>query len=197
MSKIIYDPEAPEKVFLRPQVENRPMRYVESIERVGIISDQKHGIAMFTSRSVPNVGPAGPPGPAGADAHGFDTIIASCSDETTALTTGGPKTTFRCPYPLDMTNGFVRASLTTAPAGSALIVDIHMNGSTMFSTPIYIDAGSRTSVGSTPQSVISIPLVGGLPIIPDDAEFLVHIIQVGSSFGGAGLKVAVTGEKSL
>jgi hypothetical protein len=77
-----------------------------------------------------------------------------------------------------------------------MIVDVHMNGTTMFSTPISIDAGSRTSVGSTPQSVISIPLVGGLPIIPDDAEFLVYVNQVGSTFAGSGLKVAVTGEKA-
>jgi hypothetical protein len=175
MSKLYQDTEYPELVYLRP---------------APATIDQAHAIAMYTSRSVPNVGPQGPPG------HGFDTIIASCSDEFTPIPIGGPKTTFRCPYPLDMTNGFVRASLTTAPTGASMIIDITMNGTTMFSTPISIDAGSRTSVGSTPQSVISIPLVGGLPIIPDDAEFLVYVNQVGSTFAGAGLKVAVTGEKA-
>lgn len=189
MSKIIYDPERPEKVYLRPAPPTRPIRYIESIERAGLVTDLKHGIAMYTSRSVPNVGPQGPPG------HGFDTIIASCSDENTPINVGGPKTTFRCPYALDMTNGFVRASLTNAPIGAQMIIDITMNGTSMFSTNIYIDAGSRTSVGSTPQSVISIPLIGGLPIIPDDAEFLVYVDQVGSTFAGSGLKVAVTGEK--
>jgi hypothetical protein len=154
-----------------------------------MVVDHAHAIAMYTSRSVPNVGPQGPPG------HGFDTIIASCSDENTPITLGGPKTTFRAPYALDMTNGFVRASLTTAATGAQFIVDVHMNGVTMFSTPIYIDAGSRTSVGSTPQSVISIPLITGLPIVPDDAEFLVYVTQVGSIAAGTGLKVAVTGEK--
>lgn len=190
MSKIIYDPEKPDKVFLRPTAGARPVRYLESIEKSGIITDLKHGIAMYTSRSVPNVGPQGPPG------HGFDTIIASCSDEFTPIPVGGPKTTFRAPYPLDMTNGFVRASLTIAPVGASMIIDITMNGVSMFSTPIHIEAGSRTSVGAAIQSVISIPLIGGLPIVPDDAEFLVYVTQVGSTFAGSGLKVAVTGEKA-
>lgn len=189
MSKIYQDTEYPELVFLKPAASTRPVRTLESIEQSGLVVDQAHAIAMYTSRSVPNVGPQGPPG------HGFDTIIASCSDENTPINVGGPKTTFRAPYALDMTNGFVRASLTNAPTGAAMIIDITMNGTSMFSTKIYIDDGSRTSVGSTPQSVINIPLVGGLPIVPDDAEFLVYVDQVGSTYAGSGLKVAVTGEK--
>lgn len=189
MSKIIHDPEKPEVVFIRPDYKNRETRYIESIEKSGLILDLAHGIAMFTSRSVPNVGPQGPPG------HGFDTIIASCSDEYTPISVGGPKTTFRCPYPLEMTNGFVRASLTTAPLGSDMIIDITMNGTTMFSTPMHIEPGSRTSVGAAIQSVINIPLINGLMVIPDDAEFLVYVTQVGSTTAGTGLKVAVTGEK--
>jgi len=190
MGDIYHDNDYPEIVHLQPTPATRPVRTIESIEQAGLVVDHAHAIAMYTSRSVPNVGPQGPPG------HGFDTIIASCSDENSPITTGGPKTTFRCPYPLDMTNGFVRASLTNAPTGAQMIIDITMNGTTMFSTPIYIDAGSRTSVGSTPQSVISIPLINGLPTIPDDAEFLVYVTQIGSTVAGTGLKVAVTGEKT-
>lgn len=189
MSTFHLDKEYPELVWLRPAPETRPVRTIEDMEQAGMVVDAAHAIAMYTSRSVPNVGPQGPPG------HGFDTIIASCSDEITPISVGGPKTTFRCPYPLDMTNGFVRASLTTAATGAPMIIDITMNGVSMFSTPITIDAGSRTSVGSTPQSVLNIPLVGGVPLIPDDAEFLVYVTQVGSIIAGMGLKVAVTGEK--
>ena len=189
MSKIYQDTEYPQFVTLQPAPDTRPVKLMEQIEQNGLVSDQMHAIAAYTSRSVPNVGPQGPPG------HGFDTIIASCSDENTPINVGGPKTTFRCPYALDMTNGFVRASLTNAPTGAQMIIDITINGTSMFSTKMYIDAGSRTTVGSTPQSVISIPLIGGLPIIPDDAEFLVYVDQVGSTFAGSGLKVAVTGEK--
>lgn len=189
MSTFHLDTEYPEMVWLRPAPETRPVRTIEDMEQAGLVVDAAHAIAMYTSRSVPNVGPQGPPG------HGFDTIIASCSDEITPIAIGGPKTTFRCPYPLDMTNGFVRASLTTAPTGAQMIIDITMNGVSMFSTLIYIDAGSRTSVGSSPQSVLNIPLIGGIPLIPDDAEFLVYVNQVGATIAGMGLKVAVTGEK--
>lgn len=190
MGDIYHDNDYPEIVHLQPTPATRPVRTIESIEQSGLVVDHAHAIAMYTSRSVPNVGPQGPPG------HGFDTIIASCSDEYTPISVGGPKTTFRCPYPLDMTNGFVRASLTSAPTGADMIIDITMNGTTMFSTPMHIEPGSRTSVGAAIQSVISIPLISGLPIIPDDAEFLVYVTQVGSGVAGTGLKVAVTGEKT-
>jgi hypothetical protein len=190
MSTIKHDPENPETVWLRPTEATRPVRIIQRVEQTGLIHDNQHAIAMYTAHAAPSVGPQGPPG------HGFDTIIASCSDEFTPIVTGGPKTTFRAPYPLDMTNGFVRASLTQACTGAQMIIDIHMNGASMFSTKMYIDDGSRTTVGSTPQSAIDIPLVGGIMLVPDDAEFLVYVDQVGSTFAGSGLKVAVTGEKA-
>lgn len=121
----------------------------------------------------------------------FDTIIASASDEETPLTVGGPKTTFRAPYGLNLENGYVRISLTNAPAGSALIVRLTVNGVDLFTTNVQIDAGSRTSVGSVVPAVIDPEMM----IIPDDAEFLVYITQVGSTYAGSGLKVAVTGVK--
>jgi hypothetical protein len=32
--------------------------------------------------------------------------------------------------------------------------------------------------------------------IPDDAEFIVYVVGVGSTFAGSGLKVAITGIKN-
>jgi hypothetical protein len=90
---------------------------------------------------------------------------------------------------MDLSSGYVRISLTNAPIGLALIVDVTMNGTTLFSTLVQIDAGSLTSVGS------SVPAVLAITSIPDDAEYLVYITQVGSSYAGSGLKVAVTGIK--
>ena len=119
----------------------------------------------------------------------FDTIIASASDEYTPISLGGPKTTFRNPYPLDMTNGYVRIGLTVAPDGADFIVDVHMNGVTMFSTPLHIDDGMDTSVGSATPAVLAIAS------IPDDAKFQVYVEQIGLYTAGAGLKVAVTGVK--
>lgn len=190
MSKIYQDSEYPELVFLKPTASTRPVRTIESIEQSGLVVDQAHAIAMYTSRSVPNVGPQGPPG---EDQNSwFDTIIASASDEFTPITTGGPKTTFRAPYPLDLTLGYVRISLTQAATGSPLIVQLTVNGTNLFTTPVQCDAGSRTSVGSATPAVID-PL---MLYIPDDAEFLVYVNAVGSTFAGSGLKVAVTGIKT-
>jgi hypothetical protein len=45
------------------------------------------------------------------------------SDETTALTTGVAKATFRMPYAMTVTD--VRATVSTAPTGSNIIVDIN------------------------------------------------------------------------
>ena len=179
----VYDPKKPNMVYLRPNPGARPVKYEKGSSLQGMLLDRKHSIAMYTSRAGMAVGPPGP------TPDVYDTIIASASDELTPITVGGPKTTFRAPYPFDMATGFVRASLTTAPTGSDMIIDITMNGTTMFSTPIHIAPGSRTSVGAPMQSVLSIAS------IPDDAEFLVHVSQIGSSFAGTGLKVALTGKK--
>lgn len=182
---LVYDPKRPNMVYLRPNPGARPIKYEKDVAMQGIMLDRKHSVALYTSRAGMA---AGPPGPM---PDVFDTIIASASDEFTPLTVGGPKTKFRAPYAFDMTEGYVRASLTTAPVGASLIVDLTMNGSTMFSVPIHIETGERTSVTAGMQSVISIPSM----LVPDDAEFLIYITQIGSSFAGTGLKVALTGKK--
>lgn len=185
----VSDDKKPSMVHLVPTTKSRPIRYVEGIERAGMIVDLKHSIAMYVSKSVPSVGPQGPPGD---DLNSkFDTIIASASDEVTPITIGGPKTTFRAPYRLDLTTGYVRASLTNAPVGGHFLIDLTINGLPLFTTPIRIDDGMKTSVGSGAPSVIDPARL----IVPDDGEFLVYVTQVGSVVAGTGLKVAVTGIK--
>jgi len=185
---IIYVPEKEQTIYLRPNPKSRPVRYLASIEEAGLVVDNKHAIAMYTSKAGAN---RGPPGTPGADANPYDTIIASASNEFTPLSIGGPKCAFRSPYPLDMTTGYVRISATLAPAGAALVVDVLMNGVSMFTVDkIRIDSGMKTSVGSLVPSVLAVTL------IPDDAEFLVHVISTGTTFAGTGLKVAVTGVKA-
>jgi hypothetical protein len=121
----------------------------------------------------------------------FDTIICSASDQVTELTVDlvNPHNTFRASYALDMTNGYIRINVNQAPTGAKLIVDIHMNGTTMFSTLMSIDIGKKTSVTAAIQSVLDITYV------PDDAEFEIFCTQAGSTFAGTGLKTGVTGVK--
>ena len=115
-------------------------------------------------------------------------IIIACSDETTALTTGTAKVTFRIPYPFTLTGA--RASVTTAPTGSVLTVDINEGGSTILSTKITIDAGEKTSTTAATPPVISDSALA------DDAEITIDIDTVGSTVAGAGLKVTLIGYAS-
>lgn len=176
-------------IYLRPTPSSKPVKYTESIEKAGLVVSGKHSIALYTCKSGAKQGPIGPPG---EDQNSwFDTIIDAASDEFSPITvTAQRKSSFRCPYPLDLTSGYIRASLGTAPEGSAFIVDIHMNGTTMFSTLLHIDANTKTTVGSATPAVLS------TTYCPDDAEFEVFVTQIGSVVAGAGLKVAITGIKT-
>jgi hypothetical protein len=109
----------------------------------------------------------------------------ACSDETTALTTGGAKATFRMPYAMTLTE--VRASVTIAPTGSTLTVDINESGTTILSTKLTIDATEKTSETAATAAVISDSSLA------DDAEITIDIDQVGSTVAGAGLKVWLVG----
>ena len=114
------------------------------------------------------------------------TIAFAVSDETTALTTGTAKITFRMPYAMTVTA--VRASVTTAPTGSTLVVDINDSGTSILSTKLSIDAGEKTSTTAATAAVISDTALA------DDAEITIDIDQVGSTIAGAGLKVYITGK---
>ena len=115
-------------------------------------------------------------------------IIIACSDETTALTTGTAKSTWRMPYAFTLTA--VRASVTTAPVGSVLTVDINEAGSTILSTKITIDASEKTSTTASTPPVISDTSLA------DDAQMTIDIDGVGSSTAGAGLKCTLIGNKT-
>lgn len=179
-------------VYLRPDTPGIPVDYVKSIEKAGLLTLPQRYLAMYTM-----TGAAGPQGPPGQDQNSwFDTIIASASDEVSPITVGGPKTHFRCPYPLKLDTpgyeGYVRISLSTAPVGGPLIVMVTMNGVDMFTTPVQVDDGQLTSVTSLTPAVLN-PAVYK---IPDDAEFLVYVNAVGPVVAGSGLKVAITGIKN-
>jgi hypothetical protein len=115
-------------------------------------------------------------------------IALAVSDETTALTTGTAKITFRMPYAFTLSA--VRASVTTAPTGSTLIVDINEGGSTILSTKLSIDASEKTSTTAASAAVISDTALA------DDAEMTIDIDQIGSTIAGAGLKVVLIGVRA-
>ena len=116
-----------------------------------------------------------------------ESIIIACSDETTAITTGTAKVTFRMPYAFTLTA--VRASVTTAPTGSTIIIDINEAGTTILSTKLSIDASEKTSTTAASAAVISDSSLA------DDAEMTIDFDQVGSTIAGAGVKVYLIGHQ--
>lgn len=117
-----------------------------------------------------------------------ETFVLACSDETTALTTGTAKVTFRMPYAFTVTD--VRASVNTAPTGATLNIDINEAGVSILSTVLTIDAGEKTSTTAATAAVISDASLA------DDAEITIDIDQVGSTVAGKGLKVVLIGHRT-
>lgn len=116
-----------------------------------------------------------------------ESIIVACSDETTALTTGTAKTTFRMPYAFTLSA--VRASLTTAQtSGSTFTVDINEAGASVLSTKLTIDNTEKTSITAAAAAVISDAALA------DDAEITVDIDQVGDGTA-KGLKIVLIGAR--
>ena len=118
---------------------------------------------------------------------GARSLTVACSDETTALTTGAAKATFRMPQAATITA--VRASVTTAPAGSVLTVDINKGTSptSILSTKITIDAGEKTSTTAATAAALDT----NENDVADDEMMTIDIDTIGSSTAGAGLKVTI------
>ena len=113
-------------------------------------------------------------------------IIIAASDETTVLSTGTAKTTFRMPYAFTVSE--VRASLTTAGTGAALVtVDINDSGTTILSTKLTIDATETTSTTAATAPVISDAALA------DDAEITIDIDIIDTDNVAKGLKVEIIG----
>jgi hypothetical protein len=111
-----------------------------------------------------------------------ETWIIACSDETTAITTGTAKVTFRAPYAATITA--VRASLTTASSSGIPTIDINDGGTTIMTTnKLTIDANELTSTtAATAAGVTDTALA-------DDAQITIDIDTAGT--GAAGLKVQI------
>ena len=126
-----------------------------------------------------------------APAAQTESFIIACSDESTALTTGTAKVSFRMPYAFTLTAGAggMTASCNQAPTGAILTVDVNEAGSTILSTKLTIAIGSTTSVGGTDPVISDVNLAA-------NALMTIDIDQIGSSNAGTGLKVTLIGVRA-
>lgn len=112
-----------------------------------------------------------------------ESIAIAISDETTVLTTGTAKATFRMPYAFTLSE--VRASLSTASSSGTPTFDINEDGATILSTKITIDANEKTSKTAAAPPVISDA------DLADDAEITIDIDVAGT--GAKGAKIYLIG----
>lgn len=112
-------------------------------------------------------------------------VGVAVGDETTTITTGTAKTTFRMPYAMQVTA--VRASLTTASSSGTPTFDINEGGTTILSTKLTVDASEKTSTTAASAAVISDANLA------DDAEITVDIDVAGT--GAKGPKIWLIGVK--
>ena len=115
----------------------------------------------------------------------IQSVIIAVSDESTAITTGTAKVTFRMPYALTLTG--VRASVNTASSSGVVTVDINEGGVSVLSTTLTIDANEKTSTTAATPVVISDTSLA------DDAEITIDIDTAGT--GAKGLKVILLGKR--
>jgi hypothetical protein len=103
-------------------------------------------------------------------------LQVALSDLLSNLSAGTSKAYLRAPCAFTLTA--VRASLLTAAASGTVTVDVNVNGSTILSTKLTIDATEKTSVTAATPAVIS------SGTIADDDELTFDIDVAGTSARG-------------
>lgn len=121
------------------------------------------------------------------DTANVEAHIIAISDESTALTSGAAKLTFRMPFAFTLSS--VRASLTNASSLGVVQIDINVSGASILSTKLTIDEGEKTSTTAATPAVIS------AAAIADDDEITIDIDSAGS--GAKGAKVMLLGRQPL
>jgi hypothetical protein len=123
---------------------------------------------------------ATPPVPATPQNGTFKVAIG---DETTALTTGTAKVTFRMPYAMNLTA--IRSEVNTVSSSGTPTFDVNKSGSTILSTKSTIDVSEKTSTTAATPSVLN------TNTLDDDEEITIDIDVAGT--GAKGAKITFVG----
>jgi hypothetical protein len=112
-------------------------------------------------------------------------FMVQVGDETTAITAGVGKITFRAPWALTLSS--VRATLAAASTAGAVTIDVNVNGSTILSTKLTVDQNETTSVTAAIPAVISNVDIADNDVISVDVD--------GAGANAAGLKITLLGNR--
>ena len=114
----------------------------------------------------------------------LETFAIAISDETTAITTGTAKVTFRMPYAFKVVK--VKASLTTASTSGLPTFDINEAGTSILgANKLSIDANELTSETAVTATSISDSALA------DDAQITIDVDTAGT--GATGAKIYIIG----
>ena len=109
------------------------------------------------------------------------TMIIAVSDETTSITTGTGKVTFRSPHAMVLTK-IPRATLTTASTSGGVTIDINDGASSVLGVnKLSIDQDEKTSTTAATATTLADTAIS------DDVEISIDIDSAGT--GAKGLKV--------
>lgn len=123
---------------------------------------------------------------AGEIAKQPEVLIIAVSDETTALTTGADKVTFRMPFACSMT-ALPRANVNTVSSSGTPEFDIEKNGTSIFSATLTIDVSEKTSVTASSSAA----LTSSPTTFSDDDEITIDILTAGTGTKGAKITMYV------
>tara|TARA_R110000868_G_scaffold296382_1_gene556675 strand:+ start:130 stop:630 length:501 start_codon:yes stop_codon:yes gene_type:complete len=112
-------------------------------------------------------------------------IQFAATDLTTPFTVSTFDVVIPIPYEFYATE--IRANVKTAPTDADLIFNVKMDGVSVLSTKITIDAGELTSTTATVPAVISTPTLN------NDKIITVECTQIGATIAGAGLTITING----
>jgi hypothetical protein len=116
----------------------------------------------------------------------IESFVIAVTNETTPISAGVKKLTFRMPYAFTVTA--VRASLTVASTSGSVVIDINENVTSFLSPKITIEVNEKTSTTAAVQ-----PGISNAPIT-DAGEVTIDIDSQGT--GATGLKVYLIGYKT-
>ena len=103
-------------------------------------------------------------------------IIINLSDQTTALTVGTSKATFRMPFACNLTTTLPKASVNTVSSSGVVTVDINKSGVSVLTNKLTIDVNEKTSKdATTPCSLVNTPTT-----FTDDEEITFDIDVAGT-----------------